>query len=268
MDYSVSFADMCEGLSRHDEAWRARVPQSWRQGRTCFGGLTTGLAYAAATSEFPDLPPLRSVVVNFTGPVGEAPDFAPTLLRRGRNMSTVGVDVMSEGQLGARITFSFGHGRDSTISKTQNRGAPATPLSEYELFTPKAMEPFVPNFFLHFDTRLIEGHRPMSGADDGHIFTASRHKDVRSRAGMAALLAIADVLPPAALPMSKTMGPVSSVNWMINILTEDISTDDGWWLIDTRLNDAGQGYSSQTMTLWDAGGRPVIDAMQSVALFL
>lgn len=268
MDYSVSFADICEGLKANGEAWRASVPQSWRQGRTCYGGLTAGLAYAAATRTFTDLPPLRSVIVNFTGPVGEAPEFTAGILRKGRNMTTVNVDVMSGDALGARIIFSFGAGRDSTISKTLNRAPNPKPLDTYEPFTPKQAEPYVPNFFLHFDTRLIDGHRPMSGADDGYIFTASRHKDDASRAGMAGLLAIADVLPPAALPMAKTMGPVSSVNWIINILSNDISTEDGWWQIENSLNDAGRGYSSQSMKLWDADGRPIIDAMQSVTVFI
>lgn len=268
MDYSISFADMLGGLTPSDDGWTTSVPQSWRQGRTCYGGLTTGLAYGAATATFADLPPLRSALVNFTGPVGEAPVFKASLLRQGKSMTTINVDVFSDGKLGARVIFSFGTARESVISKTLPITPPAKPLAKLKRFTPKLLERVVPNFFLHFETRLIKGHRPMAGKGDGYIYAASRFKDDASREGMAGLLALADVLPPAALPMVRKFGAVSSVNWMINILTDDISTADGWWLIDTKLSDGGDGYSSQPMRVWDANGRPIIEALQNVALFI
>ncbi len=268
MDYSISFADMLGAMSQTDEGWTTAVPQSWRQGRTCYGGLTTGLAYGAAIATFSDLPPLRSALVNFTGPVGEAPLFKATLLRQGKSLTTINVDVFSDGKLGARVIFAFGTARDSVIAKSLPITPPPKPLEKFKRFTPKLVEPLVPNFFLHFETRLIDGHRPMAGKGDGYIYAASRHKDDASRKGMAGLLALADVLPPAALPMTRKIGAVSSVNWMINILTDDISTRDGWWLVDTKLHGAGDGYSSQPMNVWDANGRPVIQALQNVALFL
>jgi len=268
MDYSISFADMLGAMSQTEAGWTTSVPQSWRQGRTCYGGLTTGLAYGAAIATFSDLPPLRSVLVNFTGPVGEAPVFNATVLRQGKSLTTINVDVFSDGTLGARVVFSFGKARESVISKTLPITPPAKPLEKLKRFTPKLAERIVPNFFLHFETRLIDGHRPMAGKGDGYIYAASRFKDEPSRAGMASLLALADVLPPAALPMVRKFGAVSSVNWMINILTDDISTRDGWWLVETKLSSGGAGYSSQPMNVWDAKGRPVIEALQNVALFI
>ena len=45
------------------------LPQSWTQGRTAFGGLSTALAYQAASHIEDSLPGLRSAQIAFTGPL-------------------------------------------------------------------------------------------------------------------------------------------------------------------------------------------------------
>jgi acyl-CoA thioesterase len=62
-------------------------------------------------------------------------------------------------------------------------------------------------------------------------------------------------------------GPVSSMNWTLNLLQPAPSTRDGWWLLQARAQQVGEGGSSQAMAIWNADGRPVAAAMQSVALF-
>jgi acyl-CoA thioesterase len=63
------------------------------------------------------------------------------------------------------------------------------------------------------------------------------------------------------------MGPVSSVNWMINFLGEP-ETEDGWWHIETKETATANGYSSQIMRFWNASGDLVAEGMQSVAIFV
>lgn len=69
----LSFSHLEKSLTKTDEGIIGIVPDQWRQGRTAYGGLTAGLAYAAVQVEFPDAPPLRSANINFIGPVTEKP---------------------------------------------------------------------------------------------------------------------------------------------------------------------------------------------------
>ena len=300
-------------------AYKTQLTQNWKQGRTAYGGLTLALAYEAAAQNLSALPPLRSVQINFVGPVTNDPVFTAQILRQGRNVTTALVTGFTEGgfteggfteggfteggfteggfteggfiktgdgdtsrKIIASANFIFGAARKSEIS--ENLAAPAAPIPEttkpettkpettkpedYPPFTPEFAKPLVPQFFHNFDTRLIAGARPVSGASEGYIRTWSRHKDTASRKGIASLLCISDVLPPAAMPMLKKMGPVSSVNFTLNILVDDPQTDDGWWQIETRQSAAQGGYSSQIMRIWNTNGVLVAEGMQCVAIFV
>ena len=57
--------------------------------------------------------------------------------------------------------------------------------------------------------------------------------------------------PPAVLPMFKEFAPISSMTWMMNFLKEDISTEDGWWLMRSAADHSRDGYSSQDMQVWN-----------------
>lgn len=263
----TGFNTLTEAVTSNGDGYKSAIPDNWRQGRTAYGGLTAGLSLVAAQRQFPNLPRLRSAVVNFIGPVTEDPVFSSRLLRQGRNVTSIETEAKIETGSVATSTFIFGAARDSELSV--QLPAPDAPAPDAcELFTPEFARDFVPIFFHNFDTRLIAGARPMSGAKEGYIRTWSRHKDPASREGMASLLTLGDVLPPAAMPMLKKMGPVSSVNWMFNVLVDDPQTDDGWWHVETKLTAASGGYSSQVMRYWNTDGVLVAEGMQAVAIFV
>ena len=263
----LGFAALANALTSRNAEYSAHIPASWKQGRTAYGGLTSGLALVAAQKSFPDLPPLRSANINFIGPVSDDPLFKTVLLRQGRNVTTVKVKGYVDDKIIADIVFTFGIKRKSLLNVDFMTNQTPPPES-CEPFTPHAIENFVPKFFLQFDTRLINGARPMSGSKEGYIHAWSRHKDVKSREGVASLLTLADVLPPAALPMLTKMGPVSSVNFLLNFITDFPKTRDGWWQVETKLTTANDGYSSQIMRIFNYEGELVAEGMQMVALFV
>ncbi|MBC6402102.1 MAG: thioesterase family protein [Hyphomonadaceae bacterium] len=261
------FQSLIDALKRDEDRFTGYVPVGWMQGRTAYGGVSTAMALAVAKARFPGLAPLRSLQMGFVGPVGEQPVFSPSVLRQGRNVTVVGVNVESGGRLCGRLTLFFGASRKSALSETLT--APDAPEPEtVEPFTPPAMRRFVPVFFLRFDTRLIEGHRPMTGAKDGYMRLWSRHEDPASRDGILSFIALADALPPAAAPKLTTFGPVSSMNWQLNILTPELATRDGWWHVETRLSAGQDGYSAQIMRYWNTDGTLIAEGTQSVALFV
>ena len=106
----------------------------------------------------------------------------------------------------------------------------------------------------------------MSGTDLTEFFIWCRHKDQHA-AGVVALLSIADMPPPAVLPMFKEFAHISSMTWMLNFVNDDLTTEDGWWLLRSAAETASQGYSSQDMQVWNSKGELVITGRQSVAIF-
>lgn len=83
-----------------------------------------------------------------------------------------------------------------------------------------------------------------------------------------ALLALTHMPPPAVMPMFPKPPRISSMTWSLNFLTDHPSTDDGWWLLESRAENAAEGYSSQDMFVWSRAGEPVIAGRRSVAIFI
>jgi len=252
-------------LAQQAETQAPEISENWKQGRTAYGGLSAALLLAHAQSTGSDLPPLRSALVNFTGPVTGSPDLSSDILRQGRNVTTIASRADNDGQAVCTATFSFGAARDSHLHV--DCPAPDAP-------SPDACEPFIdqessfiPAFTRNFDTRLIEGTRPMTGGTRGYLRCWSRHKDEASREGEAALLCLADILPPSTLPIMQQFGPVSSMTWICNFLRAP-ETDEGWYQVEADLTAAMDGYCSQVMRVWNSRGETVVEGMQSIAVFV
>ena len=261
------FNDIAASMSKAGEGYRGTIAENWRQGRTAYGGLTAGLSLVAAQKQFPDLPPFRSATINFIGPVSGDPIFTSRLLRQGRNVTSIETEGRVDDKVISSCTFIFAGLRESSVAV--DCLAPKAPEPDKcEPFTPSGAEAFVPAFFNRFETKLIEGSRPMSGADKGYIRTWSRHADPASREGIASLLTLGDVLPPSASPLFKQMGAISSINWIFTVLTDEPKTKDGWWHVETDLTAAAGGYSSQVMRIWNTEGQLVAEGMQCVAIFM
>jgi hypothetical protein len=63
-------------------------------------------------------------------------------------------------------------------------------------------------------------------------------------------------------------GPISTMTWSLDVVGLPREDDDGWRLLRSRAETIADGYSTQEMMLWDAGGRPLILARQNVAVFV
>ena len=264
-DTPSGWADIRAAMQAEGEGYRVDIPANWKQGRTAYGGLTSALMLAGASERFDALPPLRSALINFVGPVTDSPLLTARLERQGRNVTSVSAGAHIGDQAVGRAEFIFGAGRASEIH-VDFPAPEAMPPDAADPFTPEAARGLVPQFFHNFDTRLIAGARPMMG-EEGYIRTWSRHKDPASRDGVESLLCIGDVLPPAAMPLFRKFAPVSSMSWMFNLLTDTPQTEDGWWHIESRLTAARGGYSSQVMRIWNTDGELVVEGMQSIAIF-
>ncbi len=250
---------------RFDEDGSATItiPETWMQGRTTYGGLTAALCLEAA-KPFASNTPIRTAQVAFVGPVGGEVRFTPRLLRQGKNTVFVSVDAETETGFAAQCIFGFGKTRDSQLA-FQHLPMPEIPApDEAESFFREGPRP---GFTQNFNMKGVLGNPPVSGSGDPTIGLWLRNKDDAAPADATAILAIADCPPPAALSMLSSFAPVSSMTWMAEFLTEDFTTENGWYFAQSTADTAKDSYSSQAMTLWNSTGAPVMVGRQTVAVF-
>ena len=238
----------------------AAIPENWMQGRTSYGGLSAALALAAAQRLADDLPPLRSATVNFVGPLAGEVEVRARVLRRGRNATWIDAEVSSEAGLGLTATFVFMGAVEASALHLHDVPMPdVVPLAEAIPLPATAGPSFAPNFERRFAQHRSDNKRP-------EIIWWERLTDAEGLDPMLALILLGDALPPGVMPLTGP-APVSSMTWLINMLTPLPTTDDGWYLLRAAANYAEKGCSSQDMAIWNTRGEAVAVGMQSIAVF-
>ena len=258
------YSELIAGLKRGTNGRiEATIPDDWMQGRTTYGGLTAAFCLESALELIDDMP-VRSAQVAFIGPVGGEVVISPSILRRGKSSAFVNVDMVTEAGIMARCIFAFGAKRPSKLDQ-RSRECPQVPDPEDSpAFFGSGRRPTFAN---HFNVRLAAGHPPMSGAEHGDMTLWLRHKDEGALWNPTTLLSIADSPPPAAMSMMTEPGPISSMTWMAEFLTDEITTMEGWFLAHHEAQATKDGYSSQSMRLWNRMGDPVMIGRQTIAVF-
>lgn len=259
-----TLGEVVADLAPAGHGWTLEAPVSWAQGRTLYGGMTAALAHAAALHAFPDLPPLRSIQVAFVGPAAGALTIRPELLRRGKSAAFLSVDVAGEAGTAARCLFSFGAPR---TSKVRHLAPPAPAVPAPDDCGPLFPGNHGPDFARNFDMRFAAGNRPFTGGAPAGFTCWTRFARPQGADPMTALIALADALPPAAMVSFPEFGVISSMTWSIEVDAEP-SEADAWFLQLADAEDSADGYSRQAMTLWDAAGRRLFAARQTVAIFV
>lgn len=242
--------------------FRLEVPDSWKQGRTAYGGFSSAIAHECARSLAPDMPPLRSAQVSFVGPVTGQVEFRARMLRQGRNASWVAVEATGEQGTCYAATMVFMGPVESALH-IHDVPAPENFIpveAAREFLNPNAPNFIADNFEVRFGQPRPTERRP-------EVTWWVRSVEHGQLDPMTETLLIADALPPGVLPLLNARVPISSMTWQVNYLTATPTTRDGWWLLQSVGDYAEKGCSSQRMEMFDADGEAVISGMQSVALF-
>ncbi len=257
----MSLPDTLSTIRRIEGGFAATVPDEWMQGRTSYGGLSSALALEAARTLASDMPPLRSAQISFVGPLAGEIEVRARMLRRGRNATWVSAEISSAAGVGLIATFVF-------------MGAVESSLHLHEVPPPSGWiapgdavrlpEGRGPGFAMHFDRAFA---LPRAQQKLPELTWWVRLKDREGIDPMVELLLLADALPPGVIPLIESRAPVSTMTWLINLLTPVPLTQDGWFLLRSAGNYAEKGCSSQDMAIWNARGEAVAVGMQSIALF-
>ncbi len=261
----LSYSALIASLSKNDaEIWRTHIPANWLQGRTTYGGLSAALCHQVGKTLARDMP-LRSAQIAFVGPAGGDVSLQAEILRAGKSSTYVGVDLMGEGGLATRATFVFGAARLEGKTMASGLIAPdvAAPNVSNQMFPDRVGPVFISNF----DVELISGALPMSAGNNPENLYWMRHRDEAAPADITSLLALGDAPPPVG--MSFYDGPlrISSMNWSIDVLSDDFVSDGNWFLSRAVAQTLNHGYSSQDMTLWNRKGAPIMASRQTIAIF-
>ena len=255
---------MHSGKQTGETAMSFHVPDSWMQGRTTYGGLTAALCLEAAMSTSGGRP-IRTAQIAFVGPVSGDVQCTATLLREGNNTVFTSVRMIGETGVAAEAIFAFGAHRESSLNFAHLPAPEVTAPDETASFFGDS--PKRPAFTRNFNIRLAKGKPPMSGAPDADMSLWMRHKDGAVAPDALSVLALADAPPPAALAMLTGPARISSMTWMAEFLTDDIQTEQGWFLARHVADTSKDGYNSQAMTLWNTSGQPIMIGRQTIAVF-
>lgn len=237
------------------------VPDDWLQGRTVYGGLTASLALQSALSVVPDLAPLRSASFAFIGPATPPLTFHPRILRAGKSVTSVAVEVVCEAGLATSAVMVFGQERQSEVLY-ENAEMPKvrSPL-ECAVWPPE----MTPAFLRHFEVRQAGTALPLAQSKKPEFLVWCRHLGYSGVHPLVALVAMADCLPPAAMNFFKSPAPISSINWSFDVLEPVLDQD--WFLLRSEVEQARDGYSVQDMEVWTEGGKRLLCGRQNVAIF-
>ena len=238
-------------------------PSSWLQGRTTYGGLTAALALQTVLNEYGNaLPPLKSAQISFIGPAIGPLTFKTQLLRQGRSSTFISVDCYSKSEICLRVVFLFSAPRQHQIDHDYYTSPHVNPPETYKRLN---VDKDKPASLANFDLRPVTSTLPMSCASYPELLAWVRHVDASNIDPTVALLALADGLPPAAISTIKMMIPFSSMTWMVNLPTQ--ARNSKWHLMRSISQHAQNGYSYQTMEIWDENSNIVMTGSQTVAVF-
>ncbi len=208
------------------------------------------------------LPPLRSAFVSFVGPAAGPLRFESRVLRQGKSATFVSADCLAEAGVCVRAEFLFTTPRVSRVRHEFGMPPSADP--------PESLAPLNtggkgPASLGNFDIRPATATLPASGASYPELLAWVRHGDASGVDPAVSLIALADALPPAVLTSLTDLVPLSSMTWTVDLARPAQAGD--WHLLRSTGQRARDGYSFQTMEIWDRSGAPVLAGSQTVAVF-
>lgn len=257
-DLLATFADAGDEVT-------ATIDPSWMQGRTAYGGISSAVALAGVMRRHQPVQPLRCAQISFVGPVGGDCRVTSRVVRQSKSSLFVDAGVSSDAGFGTAGLFTFSAPRQSHLDYDILAMPDAPP--------PEALEPipqtkYRPEFTQHFDMRPVDGPKLKIRQDKAEMLTWVRFNETPTCHPAIALLALGDALPPAAFHLFHEFGPISSMNWTVNMLSSEPATDDdGWWLLSAVSRYARDGMSVQDMMIWNRAGQAVVSGSQAIAIY-
>ncbi|SES94396.1 thioesterase family protein [Thalassotalea agarivorans] len=244
------------------------IPKAWSQGRTVYGGMSASLLYVAMQSKLRSPKHMRSLNVNFIGPllVEKPSTLEVEVLREGKNVTQVMAKLTQDGKTAVMAQAVFALDRESKIL-VDNKEPHNLPAPTKGKFIPP-IPGIVPKFIAHLDLDLVEGGMPFSGSKTSDTKGWIRFKKAPEKIEDGHLIALIDGFPCTVLQTLRWPAPASTMNWNIEFLHPHAPIKPTDWLAYTSTpRQAADGYCHMESDIWDASGRLIAISRQVVAVF-
>ena len=188
--------DVLTGGEDSEGGRRTLTDETWAQGRSTFGGLSTAFGFRHCV-DVEGMPP-RMVTARLWAPIPPGPLRSEVkVLHAGKSVrilrSTLSVPAKAVGE----VEVVFGASRASEIVIP----APEYPGGAVEDASPLPTSgPHLPAFLQHMDVRWLEGQPPFTGGSTPVIGGFCRHRDRVS--GLHGMIGLLDCWPSPALSLS------------------------------------------------------------------
>ncbi len=248
--------------------YNATISESWLQGRTAFGGLSSALVAQAMRQQVAPERRLRALSVSFVGP---APAGHHQLqlrsLRDGGSVSHMQGELVCNGDVAVAVNAAYGKDRISRIA-VDSPPRPAAIKAPQDCLKLPSVEGLTPAFTQHFEMLLADGHLPLSGGDHPDFAMWLRFAEPTPMTE-SALIALADAPPMPGLNMIQPPGVGSSLSWYLEFpeAVDAAEAIDGWWYLDYRSQAGSHGYFSNHATIWTPSGKAAMFSRQVATVF-
>ena len=244
-----------------------RATEDWAQGRTCFGGFLAALSVVSMRDTMAIDAPLRSIHTNFIAPVPPGVVACRShLLRQGKSVAQVRCEIFSDETLCGSVIGVFGNPRKTTLpGRSPSYSKPSCPIEDCQEL------PFVPGvtpqFLQHISLRWAQGELPFTRSNDWSSRIYLKVLD-ECLSPEVQIVLLSDGPPSPALCFFGGQTMSSSVAWSLELppLPAEQSID-GWFLIDTDVVVASEGYTHLSAKLWTPEGQLASLSNQVVAVF-
>lgn len=250
---------------RNSEQHKTRFNESWTQGRSAFGGLSSSIAACGMEKLLPQPLPMRSLMVSFIAPI-PAGDVVvcPRILRQGKNVIQMSADLLVDGAICLQAMGVFGASREALRVEQQVSFDPE-PRSENNLGSRSRR---LPPFLQYFEGEWTGGGMPYTGTGDNRLGIWASHRCDMSSFTTEKIIALADIPPPVVLSHYREPGVMaSSLTWSLEFVSEPSEVTADWFYLDYKVNQAAHGYTQQSGKLFTESGQLCALSRQCMVYF-
>ena len=257
-----------QGLSHLSDGAELVVEDSWSQGRTVYGGLSTALLFQAIKERVPEHYLVKNINVNFVGPLfTEAPcQIDVQTLRVGKNVAQFIAYLTQNDKTCVVCQACFTRDRRSKITVHNQPTLHFAREKNANFFPP--IPKVVPKFLKHFDLAIQEGGIPFTGRKTDHYLGWMRYKNPTTPVSEAAFIGLLDSYPPTLIQLLKWPAPASTINWNVEFFhpLPQANAND-WFAYHDKTIHAEHGYGATEATIWSEDGRCLAISRQTVGVF-
>lgn len=262
----MNFSDYLE-LARREN--HLQIDSSWAQGTTTFGGLSAALLFAHLEPLTEADETLRSLSVNFCGPLRTEQDFHLTAnsLRQGKSIHHLHAHIDQQGERITELTACFAKSKTSSIAVPTSE-ATLGPIGEGKLLP--YIKGLTPEFTRHIDFAYCAGNLPFTNSKENCLHGWMRFKQEAGLLTTAHLIALIDAWPPTVIQKLKTPAPCATVSWSLEVLPAFAQAQldaQSWLWYQADIAQASEGYGNTQARIYSSDGKLLALSHQLVVAY-